>query len=505
MSKNTKKKRVRILRNKGRKVTKRLKKRNYKDQLKPIITASNIHYEISEKTNAMNYGGIGAIHTMVNQIGLVDQINENLNLLKTHLPYHESDHVLNICYNALLGGQRLEDIDIRRNDLTFLDALGAERIPDPTTAGDFTRRFEPEDIETLMVCINKSREKVWSKGCRSKLKEAFIDADGTIAGTLGECKQGMDMSYKRIWGYHPLIISLANTKEVLYLVNRSGNVVSHEKAAHWINKAIQLVEPYSDRICLRGDTDFSLTRHFDDWSEKVDFVFGMDACKGFIQRAEALEETSWSILKRKPKYEVKTEERSRPKNVKEQIVKDREYKNFRLNFEHVAEFAYSPSKSQKEYRMVVVRKNLSVEKGESVLFDDIRYFFYITTRIDLSPKEVVKLANGRCDQENVIEQLKNGVNAMRMPVRDLNSNWAYMVMTSLAWNLKSWIGQLMPNRAHGRQVVKMEFKHFLNSLILIPCQIVNTGRKIIYRMLSYNRWLKDLFATLECIKQPGFT
>ena len=186
MSKNTKKKRVRILRNKGRKVTKRLKKRNYKDQLKPIITASNIHYEISEKTNAMNYGGIGAIHTMVNQIGLVDQINENLNLLKTHLPYHESDHVLNICYNALLGGQRLEDIDIRRNDLTFLDALGAERIPDPTTAGDFTRRFEPEDIETLMVCINKSREKVWSKGCRSKLKEAFIDADGTIAGTLAQ-------------------------------------------------------------------------------------------------------------------------------------------------------------------------------------------------------------------------------------------------------------------------------------------------------------------------------
>ena len=117
---------------------------------------------------------------------------------------------------------------------------------------------------------------------------------------------------------------------------------------------------------------------------------------------------------------------------------------------------------------------------------------------------MVKLANGRCDQENVIEHLKNGVNAMRMPVRDLNSNWAYMVMASLAWNLKSWFGQLMPSRAQGRETIRMEFKRFLNMMILIPCQIIRTGRKIIYKILSYNRWLKDLFATQELIKQIAF-
>ena len=139
-----------------------------------------------------------------------------------------------------------------------------------------------------------------------------------------------------------------------------------------------------------------------------------------------------------------------------------------------------------------------------MLFDDIRYFFHITTRHALSPREGVKLANGRCDQENVIEHLKNGVNAMRMPVRDLNSNWAYMVMASLAWNLKSWFGQLMPSRARGRETIRMEFKRFLNMMILIPCQIIRTGRKIIYKILSYNRWLKDLFATQELIKQIAF-
>jgi len=148
-------------------------------------------------------------------------------LLKVHLPYHESDHVLNIAYNILAGGQRLEDIELRRQDEVFLNGLGAERIPDPTTAGDFTRRFSEEDILSLQECINRARLKVWKVQPEGFLKEAFIDVDGTIAGTDGECKQGIGLSYKGVWGYGPLVVSLANTKEVLYQANRPGNVASH--------------------------------------------------------------------------------------------------------------------------------------------------------------------------------------------------------------------------------------------------------------------------------------
>src|SRR5437899_6073916 len=111
--------------------------------------------------------------------------------------------------------------------------------------------------------------------------------------------------------------------------------------------------------------------------------------------------------------------------------------NKKLVGESVAEFDYQPHKCGRKYRLVVVRKNISVQRGEVVLFEDIKYFFYITNHTDYRAEQIVALANERCEQENVIEQLKNGVNAMRMPVDDLISNWAYMVMSALAWNLLS--------------------------------------------------------------------
>ena len=185
-------------------------------------------------------------------------------------------------------------------------------------------------------------------------------------------------------------------------------------------------------------------------------------------------------------------------------MREREYKNIRLVSEQVAEFPYQPGKCQKPYRMVVVRKNLSVEKGEQVLFDDIRYFFYLTNDTRLSATEIVLFANQRCDQENVIEQLKNGVNALRMPSDDLLSNWAYLVIAALAWNLKSWYGLMAPDQSMGQAIARMEFKGFLHRFILIPCQIVKTGRRLVFRVLTYTKHLRTFFETFEVLKRVRF-
>ena len=507
-----KKKISKKLKRRKQRIQYRLRDINWKEQNKPMFSVGNIHYEIADRTRGLAYGGIGGMQLLVNQTGLAQAIDEKLKLLKRHLPYYESDHILNIAYNILCNGDCLEDIERLRNDEVYLDALGAQRIPDPTTAGDFCRRFTEADVETLMDTINEVRLGVWRNQPDEFFQEAVIDADGMIVETTGECKEGMNISYKGIWGYHPLVVSLANTAEPLYLVNRSGNCTSSEGAAKYIDRAMDLCDSVSFRnILVRGDTNFSQTKYLDRWDGRgTRFIFGINAMPNLIEIADNLPEWLWGPLLRPVKYQVKTEPRRRPANVKEQIVVERQYENIRLQSEDVAEFPYRPTKCNKTYRVVVLRKNLSVERGEKVLFDDIRYFFYITNDYKSSSAEIVRGANQRCNQENLNEQLKNGVKAMRMPVDNLVSNWAYMVMASLAWTLKAWFALLLPEdgrwsvkyKSEKQVVLKMEFKKFRNAFIQLPCQIIKTGRKIVYRILSWNRWLVVFFRGLKMLRYP---
>jgi len=165
-----------------------------------MFGARNIQYEMAERVRAVDCGAIGAFHQLARNTGLIRAIDDRLDVLKRHLPYHESDHVLNIAYNSLTGGNCLDDIELRRNDEAYMDALGAQRIPDPTTAGDFTRRFTEQDVSALLEAVNSIRPKMWKRGLKgSERKEAILDVDGTLAPTTGECKEGMGLSYKGVW------------------------------------------------------------------------------------------------------------------------------------------------------------------------------------------------------------------------------------------------------------------------------------------------------------------
>lgn len=470
-----------------------------------MMQAGNLHYELAEKASGTAYGGIAAIHRFAQKIGLAEQIDQRLNLFKFHQPFHESDHVLNFAYNALCGGTCLQDIELRRNDASFLDALGTERIPDPTTAGDFCRRFSVADIDALQDAIDDVRLGVWKSQDAEFFTEATIEMDGTIVETTGQCKAGMDMSYKGIWGYHPLVLTLAQTGEVLRIKNRSGNRPSHEGAAAEADRAIALCRRAGfKKITLRGDTAFTQTTELDRWhDEGVKFIFGFAAMPNLQALADDVAPEKWKVLKRRARYQRKGPARSRPENVKEQVVERRGYANIRLEGELVTEIRYQPVACKRSYRLVIIRKNLKRNDKQGRFFDDYRYFFYLANDWSLSIEKIVFGSNNRCNQENLLAQL-NQARALHAPVDTLESNWAYMVMTAQAWNLKSWIGLSIPvsgrwrdqHKAENSTVVRMEFKQFVEHFVRLPCQVIQSGRRILIRLLGwnehlhiFNRWL----------------
>ncbi|MBL8798581.1 MAG: hypothetical protein JNM56_32090 [Planctomycetia bacterium] len=317
------------------------------------------------------------MHALARQVGRIDAVDQGLHLLKFHFP----DHVLTFAYNALCDGTCLQDLELRRQDEVFLDALGARRIPDPTTAGDFCRRFTEPSIRQLQDLVHDVRVGVWARQPAEFFRQARIDMDGCLIETTGQ--------------------------------------------------------------------------------------------------------------------------------VKEAVVVRREHENIKLVSEQVAEFNYRPTACRHTHRMVVVCKNLSVAKGERLLFDDVRYCFYLTNDWVSEAAELVFSANDRCHQENLLAQLQSGVRALRAPLDNLVSNWAYLVMTALAWDLKTWWALRLPeepgrwqeqHRAQKRWLLGLEFKTFVNAFMRIPCQLVRIGRRLVYRLLAWNPHLPVLFRVVEQLR-----
>ncbi|QDU94506.1 IS1380 family transposase [Lignipirellula cremea] len=480
-----------------------------------MIRPENVQYEIAERGQAIAAGGLGAIVQLLNQLGVRQEINRSVSLLKLHLPYDEADHVFNIALNLLAGGSCLEHLEDRRCDEAYLNAVGAQRTPDPTTAGDFCRRFSELNILQLQSGFNRIRQKVWRQQPDAFLDCAILEADGTQVETSGEKKQGIGINYKGQWGYHPLVVTLSNTREPLFLVNRSGNRPSHEHAAFYLDLAVERCRLAGFRkIVLRGDTDFALTENFDRWdAEGVEFVFGIDAMPNLVDIAATLPESAWKTLRRRRRDPAPPEQqRAKRPNSKEPIVERNGYLNKKLVAERIAEFDYQPGKCGQAYRVAVLYKEIHQTRGQLRLFDQEEpvYFFYITNaaKSDKPARQVVLDANARCNQENNIAQLKQC--CLTAPLDSLLSNGAYMTIASLAWSLKAWSELLIQpcgraasqHRATKMQLLAMDFTTFRDRILMIPAQIIRTSRRLVYRLMSYRPSVDALLLIHAGVHRP---
>ncbi len=444
-----------------------------------------------EATESTAYGGLALASSLVAKLRVSQAIDEHLSLLRSHRPFHESDHVLTHVYNLFVGGGAIEDIADLQHSEPVRRILGASRIPDPTTAGDFLRRFGQADIVELDRAIDEVQSRAWrlTHGSR-KVKLGVVDLDSHVRHVFGDQKEGADFTYKGGFGYHPLVISLAGTQECLRLVNRPGNVASAEGAAKHLAELVSMLKSRFNRILVRGDSAFARQDIFDVCDEHgLYFAMVSPTQPNFADLADSLPERCWKPFRASDaKPSRGGRRRKRGGNRRRRRARERGKRNLKLEKQWVAELDYRPVRSERTYRLIVRRQRIE-ESAQGELFELWRYRYVLTNLPkSVSAEEVVRETYRRCDQENVIEQLQGGVAAMRMPTGGLLANHAFLVCARLAHNLKAWLAML----ALPAEVMRWEWKRFRKAFVYIAARVVLTARMHVLRLAGSHRFAESI-------------
>lgn len=459
-----------------------------------------LHLEVETRGEATHHGGLALAEQFVRRFRVAQRIDERLHLLKRHLPYHESDHVLAMAYTLYADGQCLEDQAVLQGSEAVRRMVGACRIPDPTTAGDFLRRFATEHVGILGGTTDDTQEAVWKAlprhVRRQRKKElALVDLDGHIKDLYGEQKEGADFSYDGRWSYHPLLITLGGTGECLRLVNRPGNVRSSNGAAEALREVLPRVQRHFKNALVRGDTDFDRSDVYQAVLEAGAYfaIGGRMNAKRFSLIARIPEEAWKPFVPRahRDKDPNASRRQGRMPNCRRERARARKFRNLETTDQWITEIAYQPSGLGTPCRMIVRRIRIEETDGQGALFTYFRYRLVLTSLPrSYKPRAVIDLAYQRCDQENVIAELGEGISGWRMPVAEFVGNSAWLEIARLAWNLGKWIAQLtLP-----AEVVRWEWKRFRRHFVYLAAKVVRIGRQTVVRLSDSHRYLPEILA-----------
>ncbi len=487
------------------------------DRVGPVFANRQVRVHVQQRGKITPYGGVSLAHDLAMRLELDRDINRSIRLLKINVPYCESDHILTHVYNLYVGGHCIEDIANLQHSDAIKHLLGACRIPDPTTAGDFLRRFDEVHLQNFQAVIDRAREKVWRKIPRSRRKVATVDLDSTIKEVYGQCKQGADFSYNGKWSYHPFLATLAETNEPLRTINRSGNRPSAEGAAQVLHEILPMVGRHFDTVFVRGDSKFYQYAIIAECEQNgASFAFVMDGYANLHELADSLPPSAWkSFSAHRPDQVAQAaankKTRRKRKRVRASQARQRGYKTLATTRQWVAEFEYTLPRSAKSndagvagrtYRVVVKRQQVDIREGQEYLFTEYRDRFVITDipPSHMDPAEVFCFAYGRCDQENIIEQFKNGIAAMRMPTGELLANGAFLMAGQLAWCLRSWLSAL----ALPKETTRWEWKWFRQAFVYIAAKITHSGRQAKVYLAGSHRFVQHVIVASQRLQTFTF-
>ena len=458
-----------------------------------------LHLESDRRGEMTHYGGLILAQQFVRRFGVAKRLDDGLMLFKRHAPYHESDHVLALAYTLYADGTCLEDQGALQGSEAVRRLVGACRIPDPTTAGDFLRRFKTaQDVEQLSGVIDGVQEAVWSKlpgkmrRRRKKHEYALVDLDGHIKPLYGVQKEGADFSYNGRWSYQPLVVSLGGSGECLKVVNQPGSARSSDAAAKALKEVLPWVRRNFLNAIVRGDSDFDRS---DVYNETIDagayFAIGGRLYQNRAALVEAIAEEHWKAFVPRADREERSgaSRHGRTANYRQKKAEERKFRTLRTVKQWVSEIAYQPAGLDCACRMIVRRILIEEKDGQGALFEHFRYRLVLTNLPrSYTPQQVVDLTYQRCDQENVIEQFGQGIAGWRMPVAEFMGNSAWLQIARLAWNLGKWIAQI----ALPREVVRWEWKRFRRHFVYIAAKVLKTGRRLVVRLAGSHRFLPDI-------------
>ena len=470
-----------------------------------VTRLPRLHLEVDERSTVTLYGGLSLASAFLKRFHVAREIDERVHVLKIHLPFRESDHVLAQALNLYVGGECLEDQAALQHDEGVLRMLGACRLPDPTTAGDFLRRFDerrhPGALCGLRSAIDAVQDAVWGKQAgkrRGKRDLAVVDLDGHTKPLYGVQKEGADFDYKGRWSYNVLLASLAGTGECLAVRNRPGNVRSSEGAAELLEETLARVKRRFRDVLMRADSDFD-RRDVREACEAagVHFAFVAREASNRLSWAEGIPEWAWKPFRtrahrerEKGRHRRGVQARRKKRNRRRRRARERGYTNLDLKKQWVAEIPWTPPGATQTYRMII-RRQLIEESDQESLFEIYRYRYVVTDLpASWSAEEVIDATYQRCDQENVIEQMGSGVAVWRMPVAEFHGNSAWLEIGRLAWNLGKWIAQL----ALPAEVVRWEWKRYRKAFVHVATEVIHRRRQCWLRMSPAHRFLDTLIA-----------
>ena len=464
----------------------------------PVLRHPKLHLS-SEASDATPYGGLALAAGLVRSLGLAQDLDRELSLLASHRPFHESDHVLTHVYNLYAGGTCIEDIADLQTSEPVRRILGADRIPDPTTAGDFLRRFDAEALGALNRVIDQAQEKVWKRRYgKKKAERAIVDLDSCVRPVYGDQKEGTDFTYKGSFGYHPLVISLAGTLECLRLVNRSGNTTSADGSESHLRELFPMLDRRFKQVIVRGDSAFATQAIFDACDEAGHFFAVVSPQKpNFARLFEALPGEQWKPYRERKERPVRQgKRRKRGPNRRRERALSRNKRNLQLEKQWIVEVPYQPTRSDRPYRLIA--RYQEIEEHEQGHLFKLTRFRYILSNLppSVSAEEVMDLTYQRCDQENLIEQLQSGVAALRMPTGGMLSNAAFMTCARLAHNLKPWLAQL----ALPLETMRWEWKRFRRAFVYCAARVVHSARQVHVRFADSHRFAETLLVAHQRIQ-----